>query len=83
MKKRHMLRAIAISGILVFSMAALATPAGHDIWHAFGHKVAEAAEGSWICSKCGFHIVTKSGNRPGGGSCFKNNNGSHNWVRGD
>ncbi len=84
MKRRNLIGTIAVSGLLVLSSVAIANPTGHPVLHALQHQVAEAAAaGSWVCAKCGFHIVTKSGNPPAGGSCFKNNNGSHTWERGD
>lgn len=81
MKKYKLIGVIAISAAMIFSTSVLASPAGNSTLSEMQGKLVQLAEKSWVCSKCGFHIVTKSGNQPSGGSCTKG--GSHDWEEGE
>jgi len=83
MGKFKLIGVMVISGALLLTNLVLANPSGNNTLSETHSKVVELATGSWVCSKCGFHIVTKSGNKPAPGSCFKSHNGPHNWVEGD
>ena len=83
MRKFKLIGVMVISGVLLSTNLVFANPSSNSTLSEIHSTVAELAAGSWVCSKCGFHIVTKSGNKPGPGNCFKSHNGPHNWVEGD
>ncbi len=81
MKKYQLVSVITISAAMIFSYSALANPSGNNTLSETKCKLVQLAEKSWVCSKCGFHIVTKSGNAPSSGTCSKG--GSHEWEEGE
>ena len=83
MRKFKLIGVMVISGALLLTNLVFANPSSNSTLSEIHSKVVKLASGSWVCSKCGFHIVTKSGNKPAPGSCFKSNNGPHDWVEGD
>lgn len=83
MKKHKTIGVAALAILFILSNLVLANPAGNGQCRSLDAKVMALAAGSWVCSKCGFHITTKSGNKPGPGNCSKNNNAAHDWEQGD
>jgi len=83
MKKLKLIGVMVIGGALLLTNLVFANPSNNSTFSGIHSKVVELATGSWVCTKCGFHIVTKSGNKPAPGSCFKSHNGPHDWVAGD
>ena len=83
MKKIKLVCILAIIGVVVLAGVIATNPADNSALGEARLKVLGVAEaaGSWVCSKCGFHIVTKSGNKPSSGSCSKG--GAHNWQAGN
>ncbi len=83
MKKIKLVCILASIGVMVLTGVIVTNPADNSALGEIRLKVLGVAEaaGSWVCSKCGFHIVTKSGNKPSPGSCSKG--GAHNWQAGN
>ena len=83
MKKLKLVCILTTIGIMVLAGVIVHNPADNSMLGEARLKVLGVAEaaGSWVCSKCGFHIVTKSGNKPSPGSCSRG--GSHNWQAGN
>jgi len=83
MKRCKLIGIIAMSAAMILSNSVLANPSRNSTLNEIPCKVVELASKSWVCAKCGFHIVTKSGNKPSSGECSKNDNGPHVWEEGD
>lgn len=83
MTKLKVVSILTIIGILALAGVIVHNPADHSMLGEARLKVFSVAEaaGSWVCSKCGFHIVTKSGAKPSPGNCSRG--GSHNWQVGN
>lgn len=83
MKKYKLIAIIAVSAAMVFANTVFANSFASGTLGEMQCKVVELASKSWVCAKCGFHIVTNSGNEPSPGKCFKNYNGPHVWEEGE
>ena len=83
MKKFKSVCILAMIGVIALAGVIAHNPTDNSLLGEARLKVLGVAEaaGSWVCSKCGFHIVTQSGNKPSPGSCSKG--GSHNWQAGN
>ena len=83
MKKIKLVCILAVISVMALTVVIVHNPVDNSLLGEARLKVIGVAEaaGSWVCSKCGFHIVTKSGNKPSPGSCSKS--GSHKWQAGN
>ena len=83
MKKIKLVCILAVINVMALTVVIVHNPVDNSLLGEARLKVIGVAEaaGSWVCSKCGFHIVTKSGNKPSPGSCSKG--GSHKWQAGN